>query len=311
VRKLRDGGMGIIYISHHLDEVFQIADRVTVIRDGVKVNTYDAQGLTEERLIKDMIGRDVSSLFVRERNEIGEVAYEAKSISGNGVKNVSLHVRKGEILGIAGMVGSGRTELLEVLFGQVKKSSGTSFINGEEVHISSPKRAIKQSMCFITEDRQRTGLFLPHTVAVNSVIASYSKDGKVLAMPGADVKKAKEYVDRLRIKTPSVLQKTLFLSGGNQQKVVLAKWFITNGEIFLFDEPTRGIDIGAKEEIYILMSKLASEGKSIVMVSSDMPELIAMCDRILIMRAGKTVGELSREDISEENILKYSLMGSM
>ncbi|MCL2033514.1 MAG: sugar ABC transporter ATP-binding protein [Oscillospiraceae bacterium] len=309
VRTLREAGLGIIYISHHLEEVFQIADRVTVIRDGEKINTHPIEGLTEEKLIKEMIGRDVSMLFDRETFEIGEEKFRVENVSGNGVNDISLHVRKGELLGVAGMVGSGRTELLELLFGSAHMSSGECFIDGEKVKINSPKQAIANHICFITESRQRTGLFLDHTVVANCVVASFSKGRKALAMPAEEVKIAEEYIDRLSIKTPSALQKAVFLSGGNQQKVVLAKWFITNGEIFFFDEPSRGIDIGAKEEIYVLMSNLLREGKSIVMVSSDMPELISMSDRIMVMRGGRFVGELSKEEISEENILKHSIGG--
>jgi len=309
VRTLREHGLGVIYISHHLDEVFKIADRVTVIRDGEKINTYPIEGLTEERLIKDMIGRDVSVLFKRELCEIGEEKYRVENVSGNGVYDVSLNVRKGELLGIAGMVGSGRTELLELLFGSAPMTSGQCFIDNKQVKISTPKKAIQEHMCFVTEDRQDTGLFLDHTVVTNSVIASFSKGVKLLTIPADEVKLAKEYIERLDIKTPSAMQKVVFLSGGNQQKVVLAKWFITNGEVFLFDEPSRGIDVGAKEEIYVLMQQLLKEGKSIIMVSSDMPELISMSDRLMVMREGRIVGELSREELSEENILNYSIGG--
>jgi len=309
VRTLREHGLGVIYISHHLDEVFKIADRVTVIRDGEKINTHPIEGLTEERLIKDMIGRDVSILFKREPCEIGEEKYRAESVCGNGVSDISLNVRRGELLGIAGMVGSGRTELLELLFGAAPITSGQCYIDGKAVSINTPKQAIKEHMCFVTEDRQNTGLFLNHTVVANSVIASFTKGVKVITLPADEAKLAKEYIDRLDIKTPSAAQKVIFLSGGNQQKVVLAKWFITNGEIFFFDEPSRGIDVGAKEEIYILMTKLLEEGKSIIMVSSDMPELISMSDRVMVMRDGRIVGELARGEITEENIINYSIGG--
>ncbi len=312
IRKLSREGISIIYISHHLDEVFKIADRVTVIRDGEKINTYDIADLTEQQLIRDMVGRDVSAFYKRDSAEIGEVVFEAKNISGPGVTEASLNVRKGELLGIAGMVGSGRTELAELLFGVREKASGTISINGKEVKIRTPLDAIANHMCFITEDRQSSGLFLIHSIISNTVIASYAKTKQPFAVPREDVKLAQKYVKAMNVVTPSLSQKAMFLSGGNQQKVVLAKWFATMGDIFIFDEPTRGIDVGAKEEIYKIMTGLLQQGKCVIMISSDMPELIAMSDRIMVMRDGIMVAEINRkEEISEENILNYSIGGGM
>lgn len=312
IRKLASEGISIIYISHHLDEVFKIADRVTVIRDGEKINTYEIEGLTEEQLIRDMVGRDVSAFYKRDKAEIGDVVFEAKNMSGNGVKQASLYVRSGELLGIAGMVGSGRTELAELLFGVKEKDTGEIIIGGKSVKIKTPMDAIANHMCFITEDRQSSGLFLIHSIAQNAVIASYAKDRSPFALPREDVKLARKYVKMMNVITPSVFQKVMFLSGGNQQKVVLTKWFATNGDIFIFDEPTRGIDVGAKEEIYKIMTGLLQEGKCVIMISSDMPELIAMSDRIMVMRNGKMVAEINKkEEISEENILNYSIGGGI
>jgi ribose transport system ATP-binding protein len=311
VRKLTEQGISIIYISHHLDEVFKIADRVTVIRDGEKISTYDVGDLSEQMLIKDMVGRDVSAFYNREDAKIGEVVFEAKNLSGNGVKNATLEVRKGELLGIAGMVGSGRTELAELLFGVKQIETGVIKIRGKKVTLRTPLDAIANHMCFITEDRQSSGVFLIHSIAQNTVIASYAKSKQPFALPADDVKLAKKYIKALNVVTPSVFQKAMFLSGGNQQKVVLAKWFATNGDIFIFDEPTRGIDVGAKEEIYKIMTQLLQEGKSIIMVSSDMPELIAMSDRIMVMRNGEMVAEINKkEEIKEEIILNHSIGGS-
>jgi len=311
VRKLADEGIGIIYISHHLDEVFKIADRVTVIRDGAKINTYDVENLTEQKLIKDMVGRDVSSFYKREDAEIGDVVFEAENLSGNGVKNASLEVRTGELLGIAGMVGSGRTELAELLFGVKQIETGEIRIKGKKVKMRTPLDAIAHRMCYITEDRQASGLFLIHSIAQNTVIANYAKSKQPFALPADDVKLAKKYIKAMNVITPSVFQKAMFLSGGNQQKVVLAKWFATNGDIFIFDEPTRGIDVGAKEEIYKIMTKLLQDGKAVIMVSSDMPELIAMSDRIMVMRDGEMVAEINKkEEIREEIILNHSIGGS-
>jgi ABC-type sugar transport system ATPase subunit len=311
IRRLAQNGISIIYISHHLEEVFQIADRVTVIRDGQKINTYDSKDLTEQKLIRDMVGRDVSLFYRREQVPIGDVVFEVRNLSGPGVKNASLCVRSGEILGIAGMVGSGRTELAELMFGARRAATGEFLIKGKKIRMRAPLSAILHGMSYITEDRQSTGLFLQHTLDKNIPIASYSQAKSPFALPADDVKMAKSYIDALRIATPSVFQKVIFLSGGNQQKVVLAKWFATQAGVFIFDEPTRGIDVGAKEEIYKAMIELLKQGKAIIMISSDMPELISMSDRIMVMRYGTTVAEVPKSEISEENILKYSIGGSI
>ncbi len=311
IKKLAERGLSVIYISHHIEEVFKIADRVTVLRDGRTINTYEAKGLTEQMLIHDMVGRDVSLFYQRQQVPIGDVVFEARNLSGNGVRAASLKVHSGEILGIAGMVGSGRTELAELLFGVKKAVAGEFLIHGRKVRMRTPLSAILNRMCYITEDRQSTGLFLQHSLDKNIPIASYSRSNSPLALPAQDVKVSQHYIDTLKIVTPSVFQKALFLSGGNQQKVVLAKWFATRADIFIFDEPTRGIDVGAKEEIYRLMIELLSQGKAIIMISSDMPELISMSDRIMVMRDGRIAAEVPKDEISEENILKYSIGGSV
>jgi ribose transport system ATP-binding protein len=310
IKKLAENGISIIYISHHLEEVFKIADRVTVLRDGKKISTYTAEELTERALIRDMVGRDVSLFYQREAVDIGETVFEARNVSGPGVKSASLYVRKGEILGIAGMVGSGRTELADLLFGVKQAASGEFLIHGRKVRVSSPLSSILHGMCYITEDRQSTGLFLRHGLEKNVPIASYSQSKSFLARPGEDVKTTQKFVNTLRIATPSVFQQAMFLSGGNQQKVELAKWFATRADIFIFDEPTRGIDVGAKEEIYKVMVDLLKQGKAIIMISSDMPELISLSDRIMVMRNGRIVAEVQKDQISEENILEYSIGGN-
>jgi ribose transport system ATP-binding protein len=309
IKKLAKSGISIIYISHHLEEVFKIADRVTVIRDGKKISTYSRGEVDEQKLIHDMVGRDVSLFYQRDQVSVGEVLFEAKNISGNGVKEASLAVRRGELLGIAGMVGSGRTELAEVLFGVKRAGSGEIWIGGKKVRLKTPKSAIANRMCLITENRQ-TGLFLKHALVRNIPIASYTLNKNPMALPREDAEMSRKYVDSLGIVTPGIMQQAMFLSGGNQQKVVLAKWFATKADIFIFDEPTRGIDVGAKEEIYKLMVELLKQQKSIIMISSDMPELIAMSDRIMVMRNGEIVAEITKQEISEENILKHSIGGS-
>jgi ABC-type sugar transport system ATPase subunit len=310
-KQLSEDGISIIYISHHLEEVFKIADRVTVIRDGMRISTYNSDEIKEQQLIHDMVGRDVSLFYKRPKVPIGDVQFEVKNLRGNGVDRVSFSVRAGELLGIAGMVGSGRTELAELLFGAAKADSGEIVINGKKVNLKAPLSAIENKMCFITEDRQDTGLFLQHSLDKNIPIASYTQTSTPFAMPKQDTRLAQKYVDTLMIKTPSVTQKAMFLSGGNQQKVVLAKWFAINADIFIFDEPTRGIDVGSKEEIYKIIVELLQNEKAVIMISSDMPELIALSDKVVVMRGGTMVAEIEKDEISEENILKHSIGGSI
>jgi ribose transport system ATP-binding protein len=306
---LRERGVTIIYISHHLNEIFEIADRVTVIRDGKIINTYDIENLTGEQLTHDMVGRDVSAFYSREDVEIGEVVFEARDISGEGVKKAWVSLRRGELVGIAGMVGSGRTEFADLLFGVNPVETGEIRLNGKKVKIGSPADAIFHNMCYIAENRQTTGLFLDHALVRNTMSASYVKQKGIAVNLKKQAATTKDYIKQLKIKTPGEMQIARLLSGGNQQKVVLSKWFVTNGDIFIFDEPTRGIDVGAKEEIYKIMTDLLKSGKSILMISSDMPELISMSDRIMVMREGEMVGELNRAEASEEAILKHSIGG--
>ena len=307
IRTVKKSGLGIIYISHHLEEVFKIGDRITVLRDGRKVSMYDFDGLTKTRLIKDMVGRDPSTFYQREQVPIGDVIFEARNVSGEGVKNISFVLRKGEILGIAGMTGSGRSELMNVLFGSGRLDTGEILIDGKVVRHSSPKGSIKNKMCFITEDRQNTGLFLPQTIAQNVAVANLVNVRQFIVLPVEDMRTGDRYVKTLNIKTTDSRTRVMNLSGGNQQKVVLAKWFNTNGEIFIFDEPTYGIDVGSKQEIYQVMVDLLKQGKAIIMVSSDMPEVISMSDRVLIMKNGEKMAELAKSEVTEENILTHSI----
>ncbi len=307
IQTIKKTGLGIIYISHHLEEVFRIADRVTVLRDGRKVSVYDINGLTRETLIKDMVGRDPSTFYQRERVPIGEVVFEARNVTGNDARNVSFVLRKGEILGIAGMAGSGRSELMNVLFGSAPLESGEILIRGQAVKHSNPQSAIKNKMCFITEDRQNTGLFLPQTIAQNVTIANLVNTPEFLVRQADDSRTGLRFIKELNIKANDARIRVVNLSGGNQQKVVLGKWFNTNGEIFIFDEPTIGIDVGSKQEIYKVMVDLLKQGKAILMVSSDMPEIISMSDRVMVMKNGQMAAELTTKEISEENILTYSI----
>ncbi|HEY9596021.1 MAG TPA: ATP-binding cassette domain-containing protein, partial [Spirochaetia bacterium] len=281
--------------------------RVTVLRDGRKVSEYKLADLTKDKLIKDMVGRDPSTFYKRETVPVGDVVFEARNITGNRAKNVSFTLRRGEILGIAGMAGSGRSELMNVLFGAAPIDFGEILINGKVVKHGDPKSAIRNRMCFITEDRQHTGLFLPQTIAQNIISANLVNTRKFFVSPQDDVKTGDRFVKSLNIKAPSSRVRVVSLSGGNQQKVVLGKWFNTNGEIFIFDEPTRGIDVGSKQEIYQIMVDLLRQGKAVIMVSSDMPEVISMSDRVLVMKNGEVTAELGKAEITEENILTYSI----
>jgi ABC-type sugar transport system ATPase subunit len=307
IRTVRASGIGVIYISHHLEEVFRIADRVTVLRDGRKVSHHDIQGLTKTQLIKDMVGRDPSTFYRRETVPIGEVVFEARKVAGNGVRDVSFELHRGEVLGFSGMTGSGRSELMEVLFGSARLEAGEIRIHGRPVRHATPKDSIRNRMCFITEDRQGTGLFLEQAIASNVTVANMVNTRDFFAPPARDLEVGNEFIRRLLIKARDAKVRVMNLSGGNQQKVVLAKWFNTAGEIFIFDEPTRGIDVNSKQEIYQLMVGLLKEGKAIIMVSSDMPEVISMSDRVAVMKDGALVGLLGKDQLTEENILTCSI----
>ncbi|MDR0875235.1 MAG: sugar ABC transporter ATP-binding protein [Clostridiales Family XIII bacterium] len=309
VAKIKDRGIGIIYISHHLDEVERIADRITILRDGKHINTCDATELTGPELIRQMVGRDASAFYNREHFSPGDMALEATGLTGNGVNDCTFYVRRGEVLGFAGMVGSGRSELMTLLFGGAPKLSGSVKIFGEEVDVRNPRRAIRHKMCYITEDRQHTGLFLIHTIARNTIIANLLISSGAFYMPEKEEQIGQEYLEKLGTKAENADVLVGNLSGGNQQKVVLAKWFNTVGEIFIFDEPTRGIDVGAKQEIYQLMTDLLRDNKAVIMVSSDMPEVISMSDRIMVMKDGRIVGEVAGDEVTEENVLEYSIGG--
>ncbi|OHD24386.1 MAG: hypothetical protein A2Y38_22570 [Spirochaetes bacterium GWB1_59_5] len=313
VKKCAENGVGVIYISHHLEEVFDIHDRITVLRDGNKVATHGKNEVAPEEIIREMVGRDVGKFYTRERVDIDHSqAVEFQGFSdGKSVLDVSFEVYRGEILGFAGMVGSGRTELTRLIFGADPRISGTTTVEGRQVRIDSPKEAIGQGFACLTEDRQKTGIILQHSVEWNTMLAHLNKSRGAFINERVEGQNVRHYVQALDIKTPSIKQIVRNLSGGNQQKVVLAKWLYADAKLIVFDEPTRGIDIGSKEEIYRSMVDLARQGKYVLMVSSDMPELIAMCDRIVVMKKGRVAAVLGKEEISEENILTYSIGGTL
>ncbi|NLD58306.1 MAG: sugar ABC transporter ATP-binding protein [Clostridiales bacterium] len=310
VKKVAASGIAVAYISHHLDEVFRLADRITILRDGMKILTACAGEIDEQTLVRNMVGRDVSAFYSRQLFPQGKPAIEARHLCGNGVSDIGFTAYRGQILGFAGMVGSGRSELMTLLMGGAKRTSGEILIDGKPVDFRDPWDAIRRKMCYITEDRQNTGLFLKHTIARNSIIANLVNRRSPFIHPREDYAVGQHYIEELRTKATGANAVVATLSGGNQQKVVLAKWFHTDGDIFIFDEPTRGIDVGAKQEIYQIMINLLKQDKCILMVSSDMPEIVSMSDRVIIMKEGRIAGALERAEISEENILQLSIGGS-
>ncbi len=311
MKKLKASGKSLIYISHKLDEIFEISDKITVFRDGKLIGTDDTKQFDVQSLIKMMVGRDITEMFPKVDCEIGDVKLEVKGLKDDGGRfnDVSFTVKRGEILGIAGLVGAGRTEVIETLFGIRKKTSGVITIDGKEIDINSPMDAIKNKMALLTEDRRLDGIFPSLSVFQNAIIANLHKYVKKSGL--LNYKKAlsdvNHYVDAIKIKTPNIEQRIENLSGGNQQKVLVARWLLTEPEILILDEPTRGIDVGAKAEIHRLITALAGQGKSIIMVSSELPEVMGMSDRILIMHEGKVTGIIdNRKDLSQEEIMNYA-----
>ncbi|WP_209847249.1 sugar ABC transporter ATP-binding protein [Paenibacillus sediminis] len=311
INDLKKRGVAIIYISHKMEEILQISDDVTIMRDGRKIGTWAASELTTDLIISKMVGRDLSNRFPERHNVPGDVILDVKELTSSNpksFKNVSFQLRKGEILGIGGLVGAQRTELIEALFGLRDIQSGSISINGKEVKIKSPGDAKKYGMALLTEERRTTGIFPVLSVHENGAIANIDRYQTPYLL--LDEKKKRAEVDamitKLRTKTPSTKTLIMNLSGGNQQKVLLARWLLTEPDILLLDEPTRGIDVGAKYEIYSIITDLAMQGKSIIMISSEMPELIGMSDRILVMSEGRLTGVLEGDEATEEEIMRLA-----
>ena len=311
IKRLTDFGVAIIYITHKMDEVFRISDDITVFRDGKHVGSYPAKELDRDKLIKLMVGRELTDLFPKEEAEIGEVVLSVKGLNrGAVVKDVSFELRRGEILGLAGLMGAGRTEVLETIFGIEKADSGEVVLNGKTLRIKQPSDAIRAGMALLTEDRKLNGIMGVLSVRDNITAAAlprYSPRG-VLHV-GEMRKDSEDQREKLRIKTPSLSQLIKNLSGGNQQKALISRWLLTVPDVLMIDEPTRGIDVGAKSEIHRLMSMLAQEGKAIIMVSSELPEVLGMSDRILVMHEGRISGELSREEANQESVMHLATGG--
>lgn len=307
VRRLNDSGVTIIYISHRLEEIFSLCDRVSVLRDGQLIDTYATDAITEEDLVRAMIGRSLEETYPEKRGELGEVLFEARDLASADLRGVSFQLRKGEVLGFGGLVGAGRSELMETLFGARRLDAGEMLWEGRPYRPASPRQALARGIGLIPEDRKRQGVHLSMNVEDNTLMCSFKKCMRSGVIRSALQRKiAYDQQQRLRIKTPSLRQLVRNLSGGNQQKVVLAKILSSDCKLIIFDEPTRGIDVGAKQEIYTIMRELAEAGKCIIMVSSDMPELLGMSDRICVMRRGRIVGELAKEEFSQESVLLYA-----
>ena len=312
MNELRDKGIGMIYISHRMDEITRISDRVTVMRDGEYVGTVNTKQTTKDEIIKMMVGR----VIMGEQKEASAVDADAPVIlevkhlnAGKEVKDVSFQLRKGEILGFAGLMGAGRTEVARALYGADRRQTGEIFINGEKVNIRTPEQAVKHGICYLSEDRKRFGLMLDKSITENTTIASvdsFIKRGLINDNKMRD--SSAEFNLKLRTKTPSMDQLLKNLSGGNQQKVIIARWLMKNCDVFIFDEPTRGIDVGAKSEIYNLMDELVAQGKSIIMISSELPEVLRMSDRVLVMCEGRKTGELDIAEATQQNIMQLATM---
>lgn len=310
IRDLRSQGIGLIYISHRLDEIFEIADRVTVMRDGEHVGTQSIDKLTRQRMIELMVGRQIEDEFPKQRHDIGEPRLTVRNLKrGNTVNDVSFEVRRGEVLGVTGLVGAGRTETARLIFGADRLDAGTVQLDGKPLNIRHPRGAIKAGICLLTEDRKAQGLVLGMSVRENFGLPNLPELTRAgFVRLSAERKAFAVYVDSLRIKIPSQEQLAKNLSGGNQQKVVLAKWLQRNAEVIIFDEPTRGIDVGAKYEIYLLINELAKAGKSIIMISSELPEVLGMSDRILVMHEGRVTGVIDDvKSATQEHIMTMAI----
>lgn len=310
INQLRDRGTSIIYISHKMDEIFTIADEITVFRDGNVVDTRPKEDYDMETVISQMVGRKLESNFPKEIIPIGDTVLEVRNLTSPVFfKNVNFNVKEGEIVGFAGLMGAGRSEIMRALFGLDDFESGEVYVKGEKTIIKNVKSSIDKNIVMLSEDRRRYGIIPVRSVKENVSLTNLKKfiyGGKLHVKKENDT--VRDYCEKMRVKTPTIETPILALSGGNQQKVILAKWMLTNPDVLILDEPTRGIDVGAKFEIYKLMTELVRQKKAVIMVSSELPELIGMCDRIYVVAKGHITGELAKEDFSQENIMRLATM---
>lgn len=309
VDKLKAGGVSIIYISHRLDEIFRLADRITILRDGQYVTTLNTDETNKDELVKYMVGRQLTEVYPK-RDEIcvkDEVIFEAVNVSGNGDKNISFKIHRGEVLGLGGLVGAGRTEFAELMFGMRPKTAGKFIFKGKEISPKTPKDAIELGIGLVPEDRKKEGALLGMSIRCNINMPIYQRISKgTVINEKKEEEIAQTYRKEISIKTPTLDQLVKNLSGGNQQKVILAKWLVADSELLIFDEPTRGIDVGAKQEIYTLINHLVEQGKTVLMISSEMEELMGMSDRILILAEGNMTGELNKSEFNQERIMQLA-----
>lgn len=309
VDKLKAGGVSIIYISHRLDEIFRLADRITILRDGQYVTTLNTDETNKDELVKYMVGRQLTEVYPK-RDEIcvkDEVIFEAVNVSGNGDKNISFKIHRGEVLGLGGLVGAGRTEFAELMFGMRPKTAGKFIFKGKEISPKTPKDAIELGIGLVPEDRKKEGALLGMSIRCNINMPIYQRISKgTVINEKKEEEIAQTYRKEISIKTPTLDQLVKNLSGGNQQKVILAKWLAADSELLIFDEPTRGIDVGAKQEIYTLINHLVEQGKTVLMISSEMEELMGMSDRILILAEGNMTGELNKSEFYQERIMQLA-----
>jgi L-arabinose transport system ATP-binding protein len=308
VRRLRDEGVAIIYVSHRIREILRLCDRVAILRDGNLVAIRPASGLTEAEIVRLMVGRELSDVFHRRPSASGREVLRVENVKSNWHRGVSFHINAGEVVGFAGLIGAGRTELAKVVFGELPKDSGSIFINGREVTIRRPDDAIAKGIGFAPEDRKREGLVLIRSVLENTSMAILRRLSRFhFVRRRMERAVAGGFVEKLRVRTPSLDQEVGKLSGGNQQKVVLARWLAAKPQILILDEPTRGIDVGAKAEIYHLIDDLANEGLGIMFISSELPEILGLSDRIYVMQHGQITGELSGAEATEESVLELAM----
>ena len=309
MENIKEKGNAVIFITHRMDEIFSICDRLSVLRDGCYIGTSDVRDISRDELITMMIGRKLTQQYPDRNSKIGEILLEVSEITdGKKVGPLSFEVHRGEVVGFYGLVGAGRTELMRLLFGADRKKGGTIKLRGEEIKIHSPKESIKRGIGFVTEDRKGEGLFLPFSCAFNISLVSLRKIRKYGILNLKKEKEAAErYIKELNIVTPSRNQKAALLSGGNQQKIVVSKWLFSDLDLMILDEPTRGIDVGAKREIYEIINVLAEEGKAVIVVSSEMEEIMGISDRIYVMRDGALSGEVKKEEFSQERISDFCL----
>ncbi|KRQ86469.1 Ribose import ATP-binding protein RbsA [Caloramator mitchellensis] len=310
IKQLKDHDVAIIYISHRMEEIFRICDRITVLRDGSFIGEESIENVDKDKLISMMVGRRLEEQFPYAEVKAGEAILEVKNLSwGNKIKNVSFELKKGEILGIAGLMGSGRTEVAKLIFGEYKRTNGEVIIEGKRVKINSPKDAIENGVAYLSEDRKKEGLVLKLSVLENMTLSNIKKyENRIKKINKRnELKDCNEFSKKLSVKMSSPYQLVKNLSGGNQQKVIIAKWLLNAPKILIFDEPTRGIDVGAKKEIYEILNELKRQGKGIIMISSEMEEILGVSDRILVMHEGKITGEISRKEANQEIIMKYAV----